>query len=309
MMNTAKKITVPASREESYAAATEEIHAAAVHLLEAGTVAAVVGYRAGRRKGTALPFIATTPEQAAELIFSPGCHHNLALYLSRKKKEVRKLGRLAVVVKGCDQRAVAALIGENQLQREEVVLVGVACAGVTESRGLDEGLLLAKCRQCRVQFPEGADQVVGSLPEPIEAPATVTDELARLEALSPAERWSFWKEHFSRCTRCYACRQVCPLCYCEQCLCDRNRPQAVESTPRPAGNMAWHLVRAMHLAGRCASCAECERSCPSEIPLHLLNRKMAKELKELFDHEAGLMPVAKGPLHHYREDDDQSFIR
>ena len=313
MENTAKRIESPANIAESYAVATEEIRAVATRLLEEGTVAAVVGYRAGRRPGTALPVIATSAEQAAELIFSPGCQHNLALYLTRSKKEVRGQGRLAVVVKGCDMRAVAGLISENQLQREDVVLLGVACAGVAGKKEMSAGFeadkLAGKCRQCQVHLPEGADQLLGSLPELPAVPAEQDDELARIEALSPAERWSFWKEHFARCTRCYACRQVCPLCYCEQCLCDRNRPQAVESTPRPAGNMAWHIVRAMHLAGRCGGCAECERSCPMDIPLHLLNRKMAKELKELYDHQAGLAPVEKGPLNDYREDDDQSFIK
>jgi Na+-translocating ferredoxin:NAD+ oxidoreductase RnfC subunit len=83
----------------------------------------------------------------------------------------------------------------------------------------------------------------------------------------------------------------------------------VESTPRPAGNLSWHLVRAMHLAGRCAGCAECERVCPMDIPLNLLNRKMAKELKELYDYEAGLEAQDKGPLNCYTEKDDQSFIK
>ncbi|MFH1028105.1 MAG: Fe-S oxidoreductase, partial [Pseudomonadota bacterium] len=104
-------------------------------------------------------------------------------------------------------------------------------------------------------------------------------------------------------------RQVCPFCFCEQCLCDRNKPQMVDTTPRPAGNTAWHIVRAMHLAGRCAGCAECERVCPMDIPLNLLNRKMAKELKELYDYEAGFEVNDKGPLNSYAEKDDQSFIK
>jgi ferredoxin len=83
----------------------------------------------------------------------------------------------------------------------------------------------------------------------------------------------------------------------------------VETTPRPAGNFAWHVVRAMHLAGRCAGCAECERVCPMDIPLNLLNRKMAQELKELYGYEAGLQPKEKGPLTSYEEKDDQSFIK
>jgi Fe-S oxidoreductase len=295
------------------AAATATIRAEAKRLLAEGTVAAVVGYVAGRRN-TALPAIVTDPEKAAELVFSPACVNNLCLYLTKAKKEVSKKGKLAIVVKGCDLKALAGLLGESQVRREELVVIGVACAGVyganaDRSKPLSGETIAAKCRECTVHAPEGADIVAGTLP-PLPALTPVeSGELSRLEAMTPAERWAFWKEHFSRCVRCLACRQVCPFCYCEQCLCDRNRPQAVETSPRPAGNMAWHIVRAMHLAGRCAGCAECERVCPMDIPLNLLNRKMAKELKELYGHEAGLAPQEKGPLATYSENDDQSFIK
>jgi len=156
---------------------------------------------------------------------------------------------------------------------------------------------------------QGADVIVGSLPGMPDLSPLEQEQLARLEAMTPAERWDYWKEQFTRCIRCLACRQVCPFCYCEQCLCDRNRPQSVDTSPRPAGNMGWHIVRAMHLAGRCAGCAECERVCPMDIPLNLLNRKMALELKELYHYEAGLTPQEKGPLTSYDEKDDQSFIK
>ena len=46
----------------------------------------------------------------------------------------------------------------------------------------------------------------------------------------------------------------------------------------------------MHLAGRCSGCAECERVCPMDIPLNLLNRKMAQELFELYGFEATMQP-------------------
>jgi hypothetical protein len=46
-----------------------------------------------------------------------------------------------------------------------------------------------------------------------------------------------------------------------------------------------------------------------DIPLNLLNRKMAQELKELYGQEAGMQPQDKGPLTQYKEDDDQSFIK
>jgi ferredoxin len=305
--------TTPLVADACYAAATETIRTEAKRLLTEGKVAAVVGYTAGRRN-TALPVIVTDPERTNELVFSAACVNNLCLYLTKAKKEVSKRGKLAIVVKGCDLKALAGLLGESQVKREDVYVIGVACPGVfaanaDRTKPLSEENIAAKCRECTVHEPEGADIVAGTLPQLPTLSPVESEELARLEAMTPAQRWAFWKEHFSRCVRCLACRQVCPFCYCEQCLCDRNRPQAVETTPRPAGNMGWHIVRAMHLAGRCAGCAECERACPMDIPLNLLNRKMAKELKELYGFEAGLTPVEKGPLARYQEDDDQSFIK
>ena len=306
--------TTPLVNESYYTAVSAAIRQEATRLLSAGTVSAVIGYLPGRRKGTAVPAIVTTPEQAQGLVFAPACVNNLALYLTKAKKDVPKKGRIAIVAKGCDMRALAGLMGESQLKREELVIIGVACAGVHGSGVQPAGPLTAatiarKCRECTVHEPAGADVICGTLPSLPELEHLESAELARLEAMTPAERWTFWQEQFTRCIRCMACRQVCPFCYCEQCLCDKNRPQAVESSPRPAGNTARHIVRAMHLAGRSAGCAECERSCPMDIPLNLLNRKMARELKELYGHEAGLEPVEKGPLAQYDEKDDQSFIK
>ena len=297
-----------------YEAVTRAIRLEAVKLLQEETVVAVVGYLPGRRQGTAAPALVTTPEQAARLVFSPACVNNLSVYLTKAKKGVLKKGRVGIVAKGCDLRALAGLMGESQIKREELYIIGVACAGVygsgsDRSQPLSAGNIARKCRECTVHLPEGADLTAGTLSQLSELTPLEALEMARIEAMTQEERWAFWKEHFSRCIRCMACRQVCPFCYCEQCLCDKNRPQAVESSPRPAGNTAWHIVRAMHLAGRCGGCAECERACPMDIPLNLLNRRMAQELKELYDYEAGMLPREKGPLTQYRDDDDQSFIK
>jgi ferredoxin len=314
-MNTkAEKIKAASIDPAYYQAVTEAVRAQAVKLLTEETVVAVVGYYPGRRTGTAVPALATTPEQAEKLIFSPACVNNLSLFLTKAKKGVLKKGRVAIIAKGCDLRALAGLMGESQVKREDIFTIGIACAGVfgtgaDRTGPLSEANIARKCRECTVHLPEGADLLVGTLPELSDLTPVEAEEMARIEALPQAERWAFWKEHFSRCIRCMACRQVCPFCYCEQCLCDKNRPQAVESSPRPAGNMAWHLVRAMHLAGRCGGCAECERVCPMDIPLNLLNRRMAQELKELYDYEATTAPQEKGPLASYKENDDQSFIK
>ena len=298
-----------------YTAVTEAIRNEAQRILSEGQVTAIVGYAAARRAGSAQPIVITDAADAEKLIFTPASVNNLAVYLTKAKKEIPKKGKIGIVVKGCDLKAIVGLMGESQLKREELYLIGVPCAGVLASTvqpaaALTTETIASKCRECNAHLPTGCDYVPNVvLPLQPQLEGRYAAEIARLEALTPAERWAFWKEQFAKCIKCYACRQVCPFCFCEQCLCDRNKPQMVETTPRPAGNTAWHIVRAMHLAGRCAGCAECERVCPMDIPLNLLNRKMAKELKELFDYEAGFEVNEKGPLATFTEKDDQSFIK
>jgi ferredoxin len=57
----------------------------------------------------------------------------------------------------------------------------------------------------------------------------------------------------------------------------------------------FHLGRAYHLAGRCVGCDECERVCPMDIPISLLNAKLAQELKASFDFQAG-MNITPSPI-------------
>src|SRR5690349_14194046 len=114
----ADKIKAVTVEPAYYQAVTEAIRTQAVKLLKEETVAAVIGYYPGRRKGTATPALATTPEQAEKLIFSPACVNNLSLYLTKAKKDaLKKGGRIAIVAKGCDLRALAGLMGESQIKR------------------------------------------------------------------------------------------------------------------------------------------------------------------------------------------------
>ena len=162
-----------------YQKVTEAIRLAALKLLEAGSVTAVIGYLPGRRKGTASPAVVTGPEQASKLIFSPACVNNLSLHLTRVKKGLLKRGRIAIVVKGCDLHILAGLIDESRIDRDDILIIGVACAGVyggaglpppvplrggEEETALDDSNLARMCRECTVQLPEGTDIVVGALP-------------------------------------------------------------------------------------------------------------------------------------------------
>jgi coenzyme F420-reducing hydrogenase delta subunit/ferredoxin len=268
----------------------EDIRAAARRLLADGTVNVVIGY------GARGPVFITSPEDAELLVWDETCRANLITYL--KRKEVRALGKPAIVVKGCDERALVVLEKESQIDRTAIHTIGVAC----------EGLGQPKCGACEVRQPRFVNETVGQASAPA-AGSPKPGGLAALLALPPAERLAFWTAEFDRCVRCYACRQACPMCYCERCLADKNRPQAIDSSPHRKGNFAWHIARAMHLAGRCVGCGECARACPAGISLGLLNQALGTVAAQQFGYRAGMDPAADPPVGTFSLDDKEAFIR
>ena len=296
-----------------------ELRDLARKLLADGAVKAVIGYenveapRAPEEGALGVrPSFVTDPAEADRLVFDARCVHNLATYLSPRRTHVAKLGRLAVVLKGCDARAVAGLIREGQVRREELVIIGVRCGGVVRGPSLGPELtpetVSDRCAACTEREPVLADHVVGAMPKAPPPSSRGDERLAALDRMSAAERWTFWREHLARCVRCYACREVCPMCICVQCVADVNRPQWVDSSPTLRGNLAWHLTRALHQAGRCSGCLECERACPEQLPLGLLARHVARSIERRFAYRASQDPATPAPMGTYRTEDEQEFI-
>jgi ferredoxin len=296
-----------------------DLRALARKLLADGTVKAVVGWENAGVPGLpeegprgVRPCFVMEPDQADRLVFDARCVHNLAAYLSPRRVHVAKLGKLAVVTKGCDARAVAGLIREGQVKREELVIIGVRCGGVlrdpTSASDVTAETVSERCRGCADREPTLADHVVGTPAAEAPPSAARADRLAELDRLSVPERWAFWSEHFERCVRCYACREVCPMCICVQCVADVNRPQWVDCSPTLRGNVAWHVTRALHQAGRCSGCLECERACPQQIPVGLLAQHVARSVERRFAYRSTQDPSAEAPMGTYRPEDEQEFI-
>jgi L-lactate utilization protein LutB len=169
--------------------------------------------------------------------------------------------------------------------------------------------LAPRCVDCTRREPSHCDYLVGEAPPPAEGGRGLDARVADVERMTLAERWAFWTAEFERCVRCYACRQACPVCFCERCVADKSMPQWIESSPHGRGNMAWHLTRALHQAGRCTGCSECERACPAGIPLSLLNRKLQQVVSARFGATASDDPSAPAPVGAFTLDDPQEFIR
>jgi coenzyme F420-reducing hydrogenase delta subunit/ferredoxin len=276
--------------ETDCAAKTDAIRARARELLAGGQVGCVIGYELGPR-GRTRPGFAYTPEDADRLVWNPDVTNNLATYLPAKLKPKGKEAPkpVAVVVKPCDSKAINVQLAEHQYERPQVYVIGVTCEGIRE-RG---GNLQVRCQACSERLPVVYDTVVG------EAPATSRGghlaEADRLGDLPPAGRMEFWLGQFDRCIRCYACRQACPLCNCPTCIYERDESTWVGLGIGLDEKRTFHLGRAYHLAGRCVGCNECERACPVELPISLLNQKLAEEIEKAFGTRAGLT-VAPSPI-------------
>jgi coenzyme F420-reducing hydrogenase delta subunit/ferredoxin len=281
----------PLAPDNSRLAANEQqLRETCTRLLTEGTVQVVIGYGAGG------PVFIRRAEDAGKLVWNADCHANLATYL--KRKEIKRLGKAAVVVKGCDERGLVVLEKESQIDRATLRVIGMAC----------EGMGQPKCDTCKVHQPRFADEIIGqAAAQPPETPHA--DALDALLLMSPAERMSWWGQEFERCVKCYACRQVCPLCYCERCIVDKNRPVVIDTSATPKGNFAWHITRAFHLAGRCVGCGECTRACPAGIPLELLNLTLARAAEKHFGYQAGMDPKVEPLIGSYALTDREDFIR
>jgi ferredoxin len=282
------------------AAITESLRRTASELMSDLDVAVVIGYGRDEESSVSHPEFVRKPEDVERLMFDDHCLANLAVYLS--KEPIRRMGKIGIVVKGCDLRAVNVLLREHVVQREDIVLIGVSCAGQGDP-------LPHKCSVCDQHNPQGCDVVVG---DPVKQPEIDAEQkykdAASLDAKSLEERWAFWREQLSKCIRCYACRNVCPLCYCKRCITEKTIPQWIETSAHLRGNVAWNVARAFHLTGRCVGCGECERACPMDIPLGAINQKMAQLMDEWFDFQSGLSSEEKAPFTTFNVDDPETGI-
>lgn len=308
----------------------------ALELLESGQVNRVLGWQKGEFSYDVTPAIfADAKTLSKNFVYDAFCGANLSKYLV---KETIKDGKILVFLKPCDTYSFNQLLSEHRVDREKVYAIGIPCDGMVDIERLrangisaiknvkvsgdnvvadtvygdniipKNDALAVRCVDCKSKKHVAYDELIGEDGDVIESNRFYMVE--KLENMTADERFEFWRNELSKCIRCNACRNVCPACTCEKCVFD-NVDSGVEN--KGAANSfeenLFHIIRAYHVAGRCTDCGECSRVCPSNIPLHLLNRKFIKDINELYgEYQAGETVNERGPLISYTMDDVEPSI-
>lgn len=310
----------------------QQIKEAAKRLLQEGRVDCVIGFKKGTVPMQEQPYFAYTAEEVENLTWSGFCTNNLANFL------IGRTGKNAIVAQGCVSRNIVGLIKENQVERDYVYILGVHSPGMLDAKKIqdrfpdkiitaveenkDEVLVKGpsleervprrdlkrnNCYTCTHRNAVLYDEFIGETGD--ETGGGDIDKVAApWEKLSSDERWEKFQETFQDCIRCYACRNACPLCYCNVCFVDENKPQWVGKGQEENDIYTFHLVRALHCAGRCTDCGACESACPVGIKMRVLTNKIEKDIRELFDYSPGLDLESTPPLSVYNPNDPEDFI-
>ena len=315
----------------------QELILKAKSLLGSGEVARVLGWRKGENDWDVEPAFFSSAEELDSFIYNGFCGANLSKYMI----EASKLdGKTLVFLKPCDTYSFNQLIKEHRIDREKAYIIGVGCKGKLKIENIDaEGILsvdgagypdcsemltvhtlygdvqvpykdamLERCHVCKGKEHKVYDELMGESADTCDGDRFA--EIARIEAMSPEEKFAFFQAELSKCIRCNACRNVCPACSCRKCVFDSTKfDSAQKANTTSFEEKMFHIIRAFHVAGRCTDCGECSRVCPQGIPLHLFNRKFIKDINSLYgEYQAGEDVDAPAPLTSFRTDDAEPGV-
>ncbi len=258
---------------------------------------------------------------------------------ARLKPEERSSKRVAVVARGCTSRSLVIHLQERQYERENIYVIGVPCRGYIAKEKLADRLggqeilageladnevavetgtgkslfpldevLADNCLTCPFPNPVISDFLAAAEVSPRPGAAEEFKIVEEFAALDEDERWARFAAEMNKCIRCYACRNICPSCYCPTCFAEQSRPEWVGAGINPSDNQVFQVMRMFHMAGRCVDCGSCVEVCAEGVDLRTFLKKLDYDDCKLYEHRAGVDLEKPSPLADFREHDPEGFI-
>lgn len=177
--------------------------------------------------------------------------------------------KIGILGRDCTRRALNVLAVHKQIDTGQIKVLDVSCCPSQSHKQSD----------CSALTPRTYGEVK------LELGIDNNMSVAQCEQYDQPTRFAKWMYEFQKCLKCYGCRDICPVCFCKECSLEHG--DLVETGGVPPEVPIFHLIRAVHMAGRCIDCGLCEDACPVDIPLRLLYRKGNAVVKDLFGYETG----------------------
>jgi formate dehydrogenase subunit beta len=281
-------------------------------------------------------------------LFNPYFGINGAIYLRRLFSKGTKI---VLMLRPCEIRAYTELTKLTQVERESIIAVSVDCFGAVSLKGENKDVpsdpkalqdyfasgekLRPACAACRERRGVAGDAGIridksGSMwLTPYTAQGEVLLNLIEGEydenmpemLLSETPRQDKFKTDmeafgvdFSKCIMCMNCRDMCPVCYCLDCVFNGdeyipkgdallNKVYQKGSTDLPQNKEQFHLIRMYHVSQTCVGCGACEEACPQGVPLAKYFKGISERLQDVFSYMSGRSFDEEIPFTTFLEDE------